>query len=54
MTWAADAYLLKSTDLTELKEKIRELLEKRSPISKMSRTGDGVNGTNMRRKSREK
>jgi DNA-binding response OmpR family regulator len=36
MTWAADAYLLKSTDLTELKEKIRELLEKRSPIS-----GDG-------------
>jgi DNA-binding response OmpR family regulator len=32
MTRAADAYLLKSTDLTELKEKIRELLEKRSAI----------------------
>jgi two-component system, response regulator, stage 0 sporulation protein F len=29
MSWAANAYLLKSTDLTELKEKIRELLEKK-------------------------
>lgn len=29
MSWAADAYLLKSVDLAELKEKIRELLEKR-------------------------
>ncbi len=28
MSWAADAYLLKSDDLTELKRKIRELLEK--------------------------
>ncbi len=28
MSWAADAYLLKSDDLTELKGKIRELLEK--------------------------
>jgi DNA-binding response OmpR family regulator len=37
MSWAADAYLLKSTDLTELKEKIRELLEQRSPDSKISR-----------------
>jgi len=26
MSWAADAYLLKSADLTELKKKIRELL----------------------------
>jgi CheY-like chemotaxis protein len=28
MSWAADAYLLKSVDLVELKEKIRDLLEK--------------------------
>lgn len=27
MTWAADAYIVKSSDLTELKEKIKELLE---------------------------
>lgn len=28
MTWGAEAYLLKSSDLTELKQKIREILEK--------------------------
>jgi two-component system response regulator (stage 0 sporulation protein F) len=28
MSWAADGYVTKSSDLTELKEKIRELLEK--------------------------
>ena len=28
MSWAADGYVMKSSDLTELKEKIRELLEK--------------------------
>ncbi len=33
MSWAADAYVTKSHDLTELKKKIRELLE----ISKKSR-----------------
>jgi CheY-like chemotaxis protein len=27
MSWAADAYVTKSADLTELKEKIRELLK---------------------------
>ena len=27
MTWAADAYIVKSADLTELKTRIRELLE---------------------------
>jgi len=27
MTWAADAYIIKSADLTELKDKIKELLE---------------------------
>lgn len=29
MSWAADAFVMKSSDLTELKEKIRELLTKR-------------------------
>ena len=28
MSWAADAYVVKSSDLTELKEKIRELIQK--------------------------
>jgi DNA-binding response OmpR family regulator len=27
-SWGADAYVVKSSDLTELKERIRELLEK--------------------------
>lgn len=31
MSWAADAYLLKSADLTGLKEKIQELLKKERP-----------------------
>ncbi|MBC7363275.1 MAG: response regulator [Candidatus Aminicenantes bacterium] len=30
MTWAADAYLIKSSSLDELKNKIKELLEKSS------------------------
>ena len=29
MTWGAEAYVLKSSDLTELKQKVREILEKR-------------------------
>ena len=29
MSWAADAYVVKSSDLTELKDKIRESLEKK-------------------------
>jgi two-component system, response regulator, stage 0 sporulation protein F len=29
MSWAADAYLTKSADLSELKNKVKELLEKR-------------------------
>ncbi len=29
MSWGADAYILKSADLTELKKKVHELLEKR-------------------------
>jgi len=39
MSWAADAYILKSTDLRELKETIRKLLEKRRSSSKASRSG---------------
>jgi DNA-binding response OmpR family regulator len=31
MSWAADAYVTKSSDLTELKSKIRALLEKAEP-----------------------
>ena len=31
MTWAADAYVVKSSDFTELKEKIQDLLSARSP-----------------------
>jgi len=29
MSWAADAYVMKSTDLQELKDKVRDLLEKK-------------------------
>jgi CheY-like chemotaxis protein len=29
MTWGAEAYVVKSSDLTELKQKIREVLDKR-------------------------
>lgn len=28
MSWAADAYVIKSSDLTELKEKVKQVLEK--------------------------
>jgi DNA-binding response OmpR family regulator len=30
MTWSADAYVVKSSDLTELKIKIREILDKKT------------------------
>jgi DNA-binding response OmpR family regulator len=29
MTWGAEAYVIKSSDLTELKQKVREVLDKR-------------------------
>lgn len=32
MAWAANAYVVKSFDLTELKEKIQELLQEKSPV----------------------
>ncbi len=34
MTWGAEAYVIKSSDLTELKEKIREVLDKRKKPGK--------------------
>jgi CheY-like chemotaxis protein len=34
MTWGAAAYVIKSSDLTELKQKIREVLEKRRKLIK--------------------
>jgi DNA-binding response OmpR family regulator len=34
MTWGAEAYVLKSSDLTELKQKIRETLDKRKKSAK--------------------
>ena len=37
MSWAADAYLMKSSDLTELKETIKGLLEKRKKKNRRSR-----------------
>jgi CheY-like chemotaxis protein len=33
MTWGADAYVVKSSDLTELKEKIREVIEQKGKAS---------------------
>ena len=34
MTWGAEAYVIKSSDLTELKQKIREVLDKRKKPAK--------------------
>ena len=34
MTWGAEAYVIKSSDLTELKQKIRAVLEKRKKLIK--------------------
>ena len=39
MTWGADAYVLKSSDLTELKEKIRDVLSQRKKGAKRKRRG---------------
>ena len=35
MTWRAEAYVIKSSDLTELKQKIREVLDKRKKPTKL-------------------
>ena len=34
MTWGAEAYVLKSSDLTELKQKIRQILDRRKKTSR--------------------
>lgn len=34
MTWGAEAYVIKSSDLTELKQKIREVLDRRKKSSR--------------------
>ncbi len=34
MTWGAEAYIIKSSDLSELKHKIREVLEKREKLER--------------------
>jgi DNA-binding response OmpR family regulator len=34
MTWGAEAYVIKSSDLTELKKKIREVLNRRKKAAK--------------------
>jgi len=34
MTWGAEAYVIKSSDLTELKQKIREVLDRRKKPEK--------------------
>ena len=34
MTWGADAYVIKSSDLSELKQKIREVLKRKKKIIK--------------------
>ncbi len=34
MSWMADAYIIKSSDLTELKNKIKELLTKETEVAK--------------------
>jgi DNA-binding NarL/FixJ family response regulator len=33
MTWGADAYVVKSSDLAELKEKIREVIQQKRKAS---------------------
>jgi hypothetical protein len=35
MTWGAEAYVFKSSDLTELMGKIREALEKRKKLKEL-------------------
>ena len=48
MTWGADAFIVKSSDLSELKQKIREVLEKREKLGKPS----SATSKNYRKKSR--
>ena len=38
LTWAAEAYVVKSSDLTELKNKTKEVLEKHSKVQQVRHT----------------
>ena len=38
LTWAAEAYVVKSSDLTELKAKTKEVLEKHSTVQQVRQT----------------
>jgi two-component system response regulator (stage 0 sporulation protein F) len=49
MSWAADAYLIKSSDLTDLKKTIKNLLEKKRKGVKLKREG-GRQDENVKRK----
>jgi len=51
MSWMADAFLIKSSDLTELKETIRNLLEKRKKGVKLKREGVGQDENVKRKKT---
>ena len=50
MTWGAEAYIIKSSDLSELKHKIREVLEKRKKSERSSPT----TSKNYRKKSKSR
>jgi DNA-binding NarL/FixJ family response regulator len=50
MTWGAEAYVIKSSDLTELKQKVREVLDKR----KKRRNLIPQTGQHYREKSRSR
>jgi DNA-binding response OmpR family regulator len=39
LTWAAEAYVVKSSDLTELKTKAKEVLEKHSKVRQVGSAG---------------
>jgi two-component SAPR family response regulator len=49
MSWAADAYLIKSSDLTDLKKTIKNLLGKKRKVVKLKREG-GRQDENVKRK----
>ena len=51
MSWMADAYLTKSSDLTELKETIRNLLEKKRKGEKPMKEGVGQDENVKRKKT---
>ena len=50
MTWGAEAFIVKSSDLSELKQKVQEVLEKRKKLEKSS----SATGKNYRKKSRRR